>query len=90
MQPDNPIPQCEFTGHNLTDDVCRHCGRTFVAVDSMLSQEYEETAARALSLKLTDEDNWETLPEQERAGWRQCARAALRAVVSAVSPETAA
>ena len=33
MQPDASIPQCEFSGHNLTvDDVCAHCGRTYVAV----------------------------------------------------------
>ena len=69
MQPDNPIPQCEFSGHNLTvDDVC------------------VETAARALNLDagrqrgLTVEDDWDTLTEQERGGWRQCARAALWAV----------
>ena len=48
-------------------------------------EELVEAVARALNFEagrqrgLTFEDDWDTLTEQERGGWRLCARAALHA-----------
>ena len=52
----------------------------------MIPDEIVETAARALNLEagrlrgLTMDDDWETITEGERGGWRLCARAALESV----------
>ena len=52
----------------------------------MIPDEIVEKAARALNLEagrlrgLTFEDDWESITEGERGGWRLCARAALEAV----------
>ena len=55
-------------------------------VTDIITDEMVEKAARALNLKagelrgLAFEDDWETITEGERGGWRMCARAALEAV----------
>ena len=52
----------------------------------MIPDDIVEKAARALNLEagrlrgLTMDDDWETITEGERGGWRLCARAALESV----------
>jgi hypothetical protein len=52
----------------------------------MIPDEIVEKAARALNLEagrlrgLTMEDDWDSITEGERGGWRLCARKALEAV----------
>jgi hypothetical protein len=56
----------------------------------IINDETVERAARALNLEagrlrgLAFEDDWETLTETERGGWRLCARKALEAVQEAL------
>lgn len=55
-----------------------------------------ERVARSLNLEagrqrgLTDVDDWHTLTEQERGGWRRCARAAVAAMTPGTAPDVAA
>lgn len=54
--------------------------------EAMIPDKVVERAARALNLEagrlrgLTYKDDWDTITEGERGGWRLCARAALEAV----------
>ena len=54
--------------------------------DNIITDDIVERAARALNLEagrlrgLAFEDDWETISEGDKGGWRLCARAALDAV----------
>ena len=54
--------------------------------DTIITDDIVERAARALNLEagrlrgLTFVDDWETLSEGDKGGWRLCARKALEAV----------
>lgn len=60
-----------------------------MALDTVIDEIVEKTA-RALNLEagrlrgLAFEDDWETLTETERGGWRLCARGGLRAALKTV------
>jgi hypothetical protein len=72
-------------GHNRATPSLIPCEH--VAVDALLSDEAIERAARAMNLDagrqrgLAFEDDWDEITEQERGGWRLCARAALSAAL---------